>query len=152
MATLTYAGTDFTTTLGGLPTISRRITRELHPTTQTVMKERHVITLVWNAVPAEGQAIDTDQSAIAAFEAAVEALPHDGALIYARNSGDVYWAYNSAGSANNHVCPKGIKITVEDFPHQPAAKVTHQPIVLTFECEVFPCSNDPTVGIASLAY
>lgn len=155
MATLTYAGTDFLTTLGGLPTVSREILRELDPNSLTVIKERHIITLEWTGVPAEGQSLDTDQSDIADIEAAIEALAQDGALIYKRNSGDVAWEYNApnaTATAFNHVVPNGIKITKIGFPHGPAKAVTNTPLRVVFEANVIVCSNDPIPGVASLSY
>lgn len=151
MASLLYDSIDFATTLGGLPRISREITREVDAQSGKVTQERHVISAEWHAIPGAGT-IAQQQAAITVFEAAIEALAGDGELIFKDNSGAVCWAYNSPTSANDHDCPLGIEITRISFPWGPAKHVTNDPVRITWEAVVQPCSGDPIAGIGSLIY
>lgn len=153
MATFVYDSVDFATTLGALPRVSRDITREVEAATGSVLRELHVITCEWTAVPAAGSTLAQAQAAITAFEAVVEALDDGGILKFSDNAANVCWAYDAAaGTANNHTTAFGVKLTRKSFPWGPAKHVTNDPIRLTFEAVVIPCSNDPISGVGTLTY
>lgn len=149
MASLTYDGINFATTLGGLPRISREINIEVEQ--GKVVRENHRITCTWHAVPSAGT-LAQQQAAITAFEAAIEALENGGALIFADNAAAVCWAYDSSASANNHEVPLGVQIERISFPWGPAKHITNDPVEIVFLAIVQPCANDPITGVGSLIY
>ena len=151
MASLNYDAVDFATTLGGLPRVSREITRELDQQSGQILREHHVISCEWHGIPAAGT-LDQQQASITAIEAAIEALADDGILYFAENDGGIAWCYDDATKANNHVTIYGVKITRKSFPWGPAKHVTNAPLQLTFEATVIPCSNDPVTGVGTLVY
>lgn len=154
MATLTYGSTDFGATLGGLPQIARRVDRRLDTDQYTVLGETHTITLTWHAVPTPDQSIDLNQDELAEFEALIVGLADNLALVFDRNDGEAYWAYDSTATpvvdSNNYVTIFGIRITKKEFPWGPAKGVTNAPVVVEMVAEVQPCVNEPVIGVGSL--
>lgn len=152
MSRLFYDSIDFVAEFGCLPQVSRSVTRQVDSTTGNTLREVHRI--VANGIMiADRAATPVMQDQLAGMIVTLEGMQDDRILFMNDNAGLQFWAYNfPLASRNNHPTPQGIVKVEVDLPYGPNKLVNNAPYTVVWECFVYPCTNIPIPGVATLSF